>query len=110
MDENYAKIAVELGKCPQMAYLRQEIARRGYEYRDDSSVVDGPLHDYRHVMLRTKWTHDGEEVSVIWGYFDLDGERTWMTYGAPEMLECWYVPHDKEPVPMTVVDILRECA
>ena len=109
MCRNNVRIAVELGKCPQMAYLRQELARRGVEYRDESSIVNEPF-DYKHVVLRTKWKHNGEEVSVIWGYFDRDGGRTWMTYGAPDRLECWYVSNDPDPIPMTADEILEICA
>ena len=98
----------ELDRCEVMHRLRDELDKRGIEYYDDSSIVDEPF-EYRHVMLRTKWEHNGEKVSVIWGYFDRDGERTWMTYGAPEMLECWYKPNDPDPIPMTVDEILEVC-
>ena len=100
---------LELSECTVMNQLRQELDRRGIEYCDDSSVIGEPL-DYKHVMLRTKWKHDGEEVSVIWGYFDRDGERTWMTYGAPDRFECWYRPNDPDPIPMTLDEILEVCA
>ena len=99
---------LELSECTIMNHLRYELDRRGIEYRDDSSVIDEPF-DYRHVILRTKWNHHGEEVSVIWGYFDRGGERMWMTYGAPERLECWYRPNDPDPIPMTLDEILEMC-
>lgn len=100
----------ELRRCAAMSRLREELKRRGIKYRDDSSVTGGPPFCYKHVMLRTKWEHGGEEVSVIWGYFDSCGERTWATYGAPYMLECWYRPNDPDPIPMTVEEILEVCA
>lgn len=104
-------VSDELSKCAIVNRLREELESRGIEYRDDSSVMGGPPFCYKHVMLRTKWEHDGEEVSVIWGYFDLDDEeRTWMTYGAPDRLECWYSPNDQDHIPMTLDEILETCA
>lgn len=99
----------ELDGCELMNRLRGELDRRGIEWRDDSTAVGDGL-GYRQVTIRTKWEHGGEDVSVIWGYSDRLGRRTWFTYGAPGRLECWYVPNDREPIPMTVDEILEMCA
>ena len=112
MDENDAKIAVELGKCPQMAYLRQELARRGYDFTTGDEVREDSITGYRYVMLRTHFRNAlGFDTSVIWGYTEYHGtDKYYSTYGAPDMLECWPVMGIGDPVPMTVDRILRECA
>lgn len=111
MDENDVKIAIELGKCPQMAYLRKELARRGYDFTTGDEVREDSITEYRYVMLRTRWKSKRFETSVIWGYNEYHGTSTYYsTYGAPDMLECWQNMGIGEPVPMTADEILRECA
>lgn len=101
----------DLAECPEMLRLRDELTKRGIDWRDDSEVIDVKRINQRHLMLRTKWDKDGMEVSVIWGYIaDVPHPGRGITYGYPDMLECWYVPHDREPLAMTVEEILEVCA
>ena len=97
-----------------MLKLRAELDRRGIKWHDESEVYSNEFW-YVHAMYRTKWEKDGDEVSVVWGltqYRMQDGTLmpvTALTYGWPEMLECWYRPNDKEPIPMTVSEIIEVC-
>ena len=95
-----------------MLKLRAELDRRGINWHDESECISGDFW-YVHAMYRTKWEKDGEEVSVIWGFTQhrrQDGTYTpvtALTYGWPEKLECWYRPNDKDPIPMTVSEIIE---
>ena len=100
--------AKDFAECPDMVTLRQELTERGIKWHDESCVID--LTDFREIMLRTNWRKDGETVSVIWGYMVFENRVIGKSYGYPSMLECWYYPNDKEPIPMTLQEILEVCA
>lgn len=97
-----------------MLILRAELDRRGIKWHDESEVHSDEFW-YVHAMFRTKWEKDGEEVSVIWGLTQHRGQDgtpmpvAALTYGWPEKLECWYRPNDKDPIPMTVSEIIEVC-
>ena len=100
----------DLAECPEMLRLRSELTERGIEWRDDSESISVMIANHRHLMLRTKWDKDGMEASVIWGYVrDYPHPERGVTYGFPDLLECWYVPHDREPLAMSVEEILEVC-
>lgn len=100
--------AKDFAECPDMVTLRQELTKRGIKWHDESCVID--LTDGRDIMLRTKWRKDDEMVSVIWGYMVFENRVIGKSYGYPSMLECWYESNDKEPIPMTLQEILEVCA
>lgn len=97
------------GEGAVMSQLRTMLAIRGTEFRDDSEYTIYPGGG-KYVMLRTKWLHNGQDVSVIWGYTEApDRDRYWSSYGAPERLECLYKPNDPDPILMTVDEIMAVC-
>ena len=99
-------------ECPEMARLRKELDARGVDWWDESDELsieeDGCEHGT--VWVITKWYHHGELVSVAWDYMETRGERRGVTYGWPDLLECWYKPNNPEPQAMTVEEILEACA
>lgn len=94
-----------LAECPEMKRLRDELTKRGIEWHDDSESFDGI-----HTFIRTKWLHKGFEVSVIWGYSKAFGGKYGISYGYPNMLECWYQCCKQDPEPMTVDEIVEAYA
>lgn len=87
--------------------LRDGLAARGVEWRDDSDVIDEA--DMRMRIERTRFElADGMTISCVWGW--VAAEPTWnpmgITAGWPWGLEEW-VPGGKEaPKAMEVDEVL----
>ena len=101
-----------VSECKDMVRLRSELDRRGIEWWDESEWIPYAENraDFGLMIARTKWMHDGELVSIAWGYLMEEGGGYGITAYWPELLECWHRPNDPEPVPMTVEEILEVCA
>lgn len=102
-----------VSECKDMVRLRYELNRREIEWWDESEWIPfahNAMESSGIMIARTKWVHDGETVSVIWGYHTTADGGYGMTACWPMLLECWYRPLDKEPRAMTVEEILEVCA
>lgn len=99
-------------ECKDMLRLRDELDRRGIEWWDESEWIPYATHRESSGILiaRTRWIHDGEPVSVVWGYQTTADGGFGMTEHWPVLLECWYRPTMREPVAMTVEQILEAYA
>lgn len=107
-DHCAAIIKNALEDCPEMLRLRVELNKRCIDWWDDSHIID--LFDGCYMVhLRTKWIKDGHVASCIWGYVYYGRNREGATYGWPDLIECWYEPHDRAPQPMSVDEILEAC-
>lgn len=94
-----------------MKRFRAELDARGIKWYDDTEEYEYSRHEGDAALIthieRTKTIEP--RMSVIWGYLELQGKRTYTTYGSPDLLECWDEHHDPDPVPMTVEEIIEKC-
>lgn len=91
--------------CAPMRQLRDELDKRGIEWRDKSYEGSGIVHHEQ-----TLWGRGEETTSVVWEYVTLpEGVRDGITYGWPDMLECWPVEGIGDPEAMTVEEIIERC-
>lgn len=93
----------EMELSAPMRELRGRLDALGVEWRDESDIHGG-----WHVE-RTKWGHHGAVASAAWGRVDAMGTTSPLTYGWPDLLECWpYMgARGEQPRAMTVDEILE---
>lgn len=88
-----------------MEHLRVKLDDAGHTWRDASERFEAE--DSIHEFQRTKVLNDqGKEIaSCIWNFSSVDGYLTGLSYGWPELIECWIT--GGEPEPMTVDEIIK---
>lgn len=85
-----------------MQSLRDRLNNLDISWDDYSDSYDGLIAE----RTRINPLYDGGALtSVLYMYDTAHGFRA-MSYGYPEMLECWNVRWSEEPEPMSVDDII----
>lgn len=107
---------IEETTSPLTRHLREELVRNHFDYIDDTThkeFKDSTNTNTIHHMDRTKVIKDGKEIlSCIWGYFEVDGEKSEWSNGWPNKLEVLGVDFD-DAITMSIdeiIDFLKEKA